>query len=152
MKKQKQKLEFPFGQILAPEHDRVGNYIVGRTQLCVGQEMIQRLSAHSAGVDWSAWKKGPRVCTKGRRNTQQEVLRITKMNYGGWRASHWDRDRRRRLLLGYVLGDLPLLFPTAEDAVVAAELFTTGSDSDLDLPFAWLNCSCGFGPGASTLG
>src|SRR2546425_11238242 len=113
MKKQKQQREFPFGQIVIPENDTIGGYDKesGRMQLCVNEEVLRRLSVHSKAVDWSAWKRGPCVCTKGRR----DITRVSKTHHG-WRAYHRIYNGRGcRHILGYVLGDLPLLFPTVED-------------------------------------
>jgi hypothetical protein len=137
-------LKFLYGQILTPEHDTIGSYFVesGRTQLCIDKDMLDRLSAHRAAVDWSTWKRGPWVCKKGR-----DVTRVSTTNHG-WRAYHRIDRRGPQHILGHVLGDLPLLFPTAEDAIVAAELFTTGSEPDL--PFMWQDPYCGPRRGAPT--
>jgi hypothetical protein len=117
---------FAFGQMITPVYDVIGNYLIesGVTQLCVDEATLQLLAPHHRKVDWSSWKKGPWVCSKGR----NDLFRVSK-TYHGWRAYRRIPDKNGRHGPRHVLAiefpRVPVLFPTAETAMAAVEVFST---------------------------
>lgn len=140
----KRTAPFPYGQIITPDRDVIGYYLeeFGRKQMCVDEDLLQRLDQQSNLVDCSLWKRGPWVC----RRDKWDITRVSRTHYG-WRALCRIQDSRPNKfasphILGYALANIPVLFPMAEAAIIAAELFSSGQNWDI-APMAWIPSSGG---------
>jgi hypothetical protein len=135
--------QFPYGEIITPERDVIGNYLeeTGRTQMCIDQDLRDRLMQYENSIHLSSWKRGPWVCSK---YPKRDITRVSRTLHG-WRAMHrfpipgalrtW---YTRRYPLGYAFTDLPVLFPCAVSAMIAAEIFSAGQHWEVG-PLAWIH-------------
>jgi hypothetical protein len=118
---------FAFGQMITPTYDVIGSYLTesGVSQICVDKALLRKLARHHHTVDWASWKKGPYVCSKAR-----DLMRVSRTHYG-WRSYCRNHGHGPRNILAMALVQVPVLFPTAETAIVATEVFSAGQRWDI---------------------
>jgi hypothetical protein len=121
---------FPFGEVIRPENDLLGRDEPesNREQLCIDKNTFKILTGLYRPLTHKLWKMGRWVHC---RRQPSDVLRVMSTNYG-WRVlGRVPSKRSCRRALGHVLAKPPLLFPTAEVAITAAELVFEGRPEEL---------------------
>jgi hypothetical protein len=111
---------FAPGAIIQPERDRIGNYLeeLGRMQLRIPNDWLKLIQTAASTLTYERWKRGRWVsCRLAPRNR----YRVVKTNYG-YRLQHSVLARSYWHVLGEELAEIPLLFPTLESAIAAAEV------------------------------
>jgi hypothetical protein len=132
---------FPYGETIQPEWDQIGGYLEesGREQICPTQEELQRLRELSTTFTYAPWKMGKWVHRRPSRYNVDTRVSVTKY---GYRALHTSRYGSY-MILGHTLAEIPLLFPTAEDAIIATEIALHDLPEGWTLKWFW-STSCGF--------
>lgn len=133
------QMPFMFGEVIQPGWDRIGGYLEesGRKQLCLTEEELKQLRELSTTFTYEPWRMGKWVHRRPGRSGVDTRVSVTKH---GFRAFHTVHGNYR--ILGHTLAEMPLLFPTAEDAIIATEIALR------DLPegwtLQWFHTGCGF--------
>jgi hypothetical protein len=113
---------FQYNTIIQPDRDLIGGYYdeFGRQQFCLDRLTLTTIAQLGVGMTHNLWKMGKWVhCRRQPRDRHRVVS--TKF---GWRV--------RRAIdglwhdLGHALADIPVLFPSAQEAITAAELLIKG--------------------------
>src|ERR1700690_3460987 len=108
---------FPFGALIRPDSDLIGGHSEesGYTQICIPQAYLQCL--RGLNIDYDPWKIGLWVSRRPKR--PRENTRVVSTRYG-YRVEHHTRNDGWRIL-GHTFAGVPMLFPTVQDAIRAAE-------------------------------
>jgi hypothetical protein len=131
---------FPFGAVIRPDSDLIGGYHEesGRSQICIPKDHWESL--RDLNIDYEPWKIGLWVSHRPKRPS--EFTRVVTTRYG-YRALHYDRLEGSRIL-GHTFAGVPIVFPTAEDAILATEAKLQGApESGV---YEWLHPSSGLRP------
>ena len=126
---------FQFGQVLQPKDDLIGGYIVehDRKQIRIDKNTFERIEQLAGPQRHMLWKMGQWV------HCVEEFLRVRSTRFG-WRAERrapygrWGRWQE----LCFTMVEAPVLFPTAEAAMAAAELFFPDQPDDF-WELSWFN-------------
>ncbi len=115
---------FPFGEIIQPNHDKIGNYLIehGRKQHCIPADWLKEIERRASAIPRAPWKMGRWVHSLGK----NPVYRVVTTNFG------WRGERRMRHAANSNLGDFwggyPILFPSAEAAISAIDVLNHYDD------------------------
>jgi hypothetical protein len=129
---------FPFGAVNRPDSDLIGGYYKesGRAHICVSQTYLE--SFKELNIGFEPWKIGLWVSRRPKR--PPETTRVVSTRFG-YRVEHHTHNDGWRIL-GDTLADVPMLFPTVQDAILVTEAKLRR------LPeagvFDWLHHSCGY--------
>jgi hypothetical protein len=115
---------FQYNTIIQPERDLIGGYRdeFDRQQFCLDHNTLMMIAGLAGGVTLNQWKMGKWVhCRRQPRDRHRVVS--TKF---GWRVRRRIPENGCWRDLGHALADIPVLFPSAEEAITAAELLIKG--------------------------
>lgn len=130
---------FVWGAVVKPLHDVVGGTSreSGVSQRCVEREVIDKIVALSPTWANSKWVTGTYVSSSP--NRSRDVMRIVSTHYG-WRVKRRPPRGGAWLTLSCGMSDLPILFPSMDAAMLAAEVFFVGQHWEIDC-LTWVDLS-----------
>ena len=115
---------FQYNTLIQPQHDLIGGYSdeSGRQQFCLDRRTLMTIAQLNGGMTHNLWKMGKWVhCRRQPRDRHRVVS--TKF---GWRVRRRIPDNGSWHDLGHALADIPVLFPSPQEAITAAELLIKG--------------------------
>jgi hypothetical protein len=127
---------FQFNTVIQPDRDLIGgNYDeFGRQQFCLDPRTLMTIAKLGGGMTHELWKMGKWVhCRRQPRDSH----RVVSTRFG-WRVLRSPPEYHGFMhTLGHALADIPLLFPSAQSAIAAAEILIRGRPPELWY-FNWL--------------
>jgi hypothetical protein len=127
---------FAAGAFIRPEYDRIGNYLEesGRQQLCIPEDWLATIQKAGLILTHEPWKVGRWVSC---RLSPRDRYRVVKTNYG-YRLQSRVSPRNYWHILGELMSEVPLLFPTLESAITTAEVIIQNKPDALwQLTWMW---------------
>jgi hypothetical protein len=131
-----QRAPFQFGEVIQPDRDLIGGYReeCGRQQLCINRDELTRIIQHGENAGASTWKMGRWVC---RRSQPRDVHRVVSTKFG-WRVQRRPTHYHAWHVLGHSFAEIPVLFPSPDVAIAAAEIMI-GDGATLEFGYlTWL--------------
>ena len=120
---------FQFGEIIEPNRDLIGGYSeeCARRQVCLNRDTLKSMSRfrRRRRIQTAPWKMGQWVHC---RLEPRDLYRVVSTRFG-WRVQHRVPSRGPWNALGHSLVDMPVLFPTADAAIAAAEILIQAPSS-----------------------
>jgi hypothetical protein len=131
---------FQFMTVIRPERDIIGAYFheAGRAQFCIGKDVLAAIEREAGSVKHGPWQIGQSV---HRRLEPRDVHRVVSTHFG-WRVQRRIPADGCMRTLGHVLVDIPVLFPTTDDAITTSEIMMMSDPPSEFCIFTWLPPWC----------
>jgi hypothetical protein len=113
---------FQYGDDIQPDRDLIGGYLeeCGRQQWCMAKNVLKSMTQfiRRKRIQIPPWQMGVWVHC---RSEPRDLYRVVSTRFG-WRVQHRVPSRGPWNTLGHFVLGMPVLFPTADAAIAAAEI------------------------------